>query len=147
VARRGGHDARRALPVGEVGCAAGAETAGLGGRVDGHEDDVGIGDDVAVDVGAEGEVAGLRPRHSLTTASRPGSRTGRRSLFQASMRGRETSTTATSMAGHSALECHHGHRRAADEAGADAADLHHGVCLHFTCLLLCSLCNQCRKED
>jgi hypothetical protein len=42
----------------------------------------------------------LRPRHSLTTASRPGSRTGRRSLFQASMRGRETSTTATSMAGH-----------------------------------------------
>jgi len=56
--------------------------------VDGHEDDVGVGD-VVVDVGAEGEVAAAA-----------GSRTGRRSLFQASMRGRETSTTATSIAGH-----------------------------------------------
>ncbi|KAG2605333.1 hypothetical protein PVAP13_4NG100719 [Panicum virgatum] len=86
-ARRGGDHARRALPVGEVGGPAGAEAPGLGGRVDGHEDDVGVGD-VAVDVGAEGEVA---------AAAGPDDATGRRSLFLASMRGRETSTMATSM--------------------------------------------------
>lgn len=41
--RGGGDHARHALPVGEAGRPAGAEAALLGGRVDGHEDDVGIG--------------------------------------------------------------------------------------------------------
>jgi hypothetical protein len=54
---------------------------------------------VEVDVGVEGEVAATAlPDDGIVTRLR--SRTGRRWLFQASMRGREPSTTATSMAGH-----------------------------------------------
>nr|CAB3502720.1 unnamed protein product [Digitaria exilis] len=49
-----GDHPRRGLPVGEVGGLAGAEAAGLGGGVDGDEDDVRVGH-VAVDLRAEGE--------------------------------------------------------------------------------------------
>ncbi|OQU88312.1 hypothetical protein SORBI_3002G008701 [Sorghum bicolor] len=119
-AGRGGDHARRALPVGEVGRPAGAEAARLGGRVDGHEDDVGVGD-MAVHVGAEGEVAaaagpddGVQARFQHREAvavpgvdARPGD------VHDGDLDGR-------------ALECHHGHGRAADVAGTNAADLHHG---------------------
>ncbi|KAF8695571.1 hypothetical protein HU200_037420 [Digitaria exilis] len=124
-ARRGGGDhARRALPVGEVGGEAGAEAAGFGGGVDGDEDDVGVSD-VAVDVGAEGEVAaaagtddGVEARLvDREAVAVPGIDAGAGDVDDGDLDGR-------------ALLRHDGHGRPADVAGADAADLLHHGALH-----------------
>lgn len=56
LARILGHEARDSLKGSHVCSAAGTNTTLLGGGIDGHQDDVGLGN-VAGDVGAEEEVA------------------------------------------------------------------------------------------
>uniref|UniRef100_A0A8R7U5F2 Uncharacterized protein n=1 Tax=Triticum urartu TaxID=4572 RepID=A0A8R7U5F2_TRIUA len=114
-----GDHARGALPVGEVGGLAGAEAAGLGGGVDGDEDDVRLAH-VPLHVGAEEEVAAAAALDDVVQAG----------LVDGEAVAVPAGDARLGDVHHHhlhvrALERDHRHRRATHVARADAADLHH----------------------
>jgi hypothetical protein len=82
---------------------------------------------VAVDVGAEREVAAVAfPDDGIETRLQD-----REAVAVPGVDARAGDVDDGDLDGR-ALERHHGHGRAADVPGADAADLHHGLCaLHL----------------